>query len=80
VLEHFKQGHIDLIITNIQMPGMNGIELTRYVTERYDTKVIVYTAMEDYKDEAFDAGAFEYVRKPVNLESLLKRIESIVNN
>ena len=56
------------------MPGMNGIELTRYVTERYDTKVIVYTAMEDHKDEAFDAGAFEYVRKPVNLESVLKLI------
>jgi len=62
------------------MPGMNGIELTRYVTERYDTKVIVYTTMEDYKDEAFDTGAFEYVRKPVNLESLLKLIESILNN
>lgn len=79
-LEYFRQRHIDLMITNINMPGMNGIELTRHVTERYKAKVIVATAWEGYQDEAFDAGAIEYVMKPVNLESLLKLINKILLN
>ena len=62
------------------MPEMNGIELTKHVTKRYDTKVIVHTAYEVYQGEAFDAGAIEYVMKPVNLESLLKLINKISLN
>ena len=62
------------------MPGMSGIELTRHVKERYNLEVIVFTAMKDYHDETIAAGAFEYGRKLVNLESLLKLIESIFNN
>ena len=45
-LEYFSHRHIDLMITNINMPGMNGIELTRHVTERYNANVIVATAWE----------------------------------
>jgi len=62
------------------MLGMNGLELTGYVTENYDTKVIVATGMDNFQDEAFEAGASEYVTKPVRLESFLKLIESIFNN
>jgi DNA-binding NtrC family response regulator len=77
-LEHFSKRQIDLMVTNINMPSMNGIELTKYVTKRYDTKVIVQTAMKDNKDVAFDAGAIEYVMKPVKLESFLKLINSCI--
>lgn len=79
-LEHFSQRHIDLMITNIMMPGMNGIELTRYVSERYDTKVIVATGMDDCQNEAFEAGTSEYVTKPIQLESFKKLIESVLSN
>lgn len=79
-LDYFSQRHIDLMITNINMPGMNGIELTKHVTERYKAKVIVATAWKGYQDEAFDAGAIEYVMKPVNLGSLLKLINKISPN
>lgn len=78
--EHFSQRHVDLMITNINMPGMNGIELTQHVTERYNVKVIVLTGMDDCYDEAIEAGATKYVRKPVRFESFLKLIESIFNN
>ncbi len=79
-LEHFSQRHIDLMITNINMPGMDGIELTGYVTERYDTKVIVATGMHECRDEAISAGASEYATKPLQLEGFLRLIENIFNN
>jgi DNA-binding response OmpR family regulator len=75
-LEHFSKRQIDLMVTNINMSYMNGIELTRYVRERYDTKVIIATAMDCYHDEAFDAGAIEYILKPLRFESFLKLINN----
>ena len=77
-LEHFNKKQIDLMVTNINMPGMNGIELTRYVTERYDTKVIIATGMDCYQDEACDAGVIEYILKPIRFESFLKLINNIL--
>lgn len=76
--DHLNETHIDLMVTNINMLGMNGIELTRHVTERYNVKVIVLTG-DDFHDEAIAAGAIKYVRKPVRFESFLKLIESIFN-
>jgi len=76
--EHLNESHIDLVITNINMPGMDGIELTRHVTERYNVKVIVTTGMHDCHDEAIAAGAIEFVKKPVNMESFKKLIANII--
>lgn len=78
--DHLNESHIDLMITNISMPGMDGIELTRIVTERYNVKVIVTTGMHDCHDEAIAAGAIEFVRKPVRFENFEKLVESILNN
>ena len=77
--EHLNKTHIDLMVTNINMPGMDGIELTRHVTEQYKIKVIVTTGMHHLQDEALAAGAIEFVKKPVRFERFLKLVKSILS-
>ncbi|MEW9919241.1 PleD family two-component system response regulator [Marimonas sp. MJW-29] len=69
----------DCFLFDIQMPGMDGIELTRRMREtaRYaDTPVLMLTAMADkrYVDNAFAAGATDYVTKPFEVSELKARI------
>jgi CheY-like chemotaxis protein len=69
----------DCFLFDIQMPGMDGIELTRRVraTARHaDTPILMLTAMTDkrYIDAAFTAGATDYVTKPFEVSELKARI------
>tara|TARA_R110002049_G_scaffold44333_6_gene130164 strand:- start:21563 stop:22537 length:975 start_codon:yes stop_codon:yes gene_type:complete len=72
-------GPFDCFMLDIQMPGMDGIELTRRIrdTARYaDTPILMLTAMSDkrYIDAAFAAGATDYVTKPFEVSELKARI------
>jgi signal transduction histidine kinase/ligand-binding sensor domain-containing protein/DNA-binding response OmpR family regulator len=74
---------IDLIVTDIMMPEMNGIELCQKVKKDPRTAhipVILLTARysDDQKMEGYDAGASEYITKPFNFEILLRSIQSSV--
>lgn len=76
VHEILKTEKIDLIISDIRMPGLSGLEIARYVlSEKYDTKIILISAYEDfqYVQEAIRIGAVDYIEKPVNFD-YLKRI------
>ena len=71
----------DCLLIDIQMPGMNGIELLREIRSMADyteTPVIMLTAMSDrkYVDEAFLEGATDYVGKPFELMDLRGRMHS----
>jgi len=68
----------DLIITDLSMPGMNGVELCRAVRERWPTPVIVLSVRgeEKSKIEALDAGADDYVTKPFSVNELLARVRA----
>lgn len=78
-LELFKQHRPDIVFTDILMPRMNGIEMTRQIKElSADTPIIVMTAVneEPYREKARALGAFGYLTKPIDEEeffSLLKR-------
>lgn len=71
---------IDLVITDIMMPGMNGLELTDRIKSDYDIDVIVITGYtEDYSyEEAIKIGASDIVFKPVRFEELLLRIKRVL--
>jgi CheY-like chemotaxis protein len=69
----------DCFLFDIQMPDMDGIQLTRQIrsyTRYVDTPVIMLTAMSDkrYIDAAFSAGATDYVTKPFEVMELKERI------
>ena len=68
----------DLIITDVQMPGMLGYDLLKHITNNYeDLPVIVMTAFADMQAavESFGGGAFEYMPKPFDLEDAIKIVE-----
>jgi len=71
----------DLVLLDIMMPGMNGYEACERLRDAPTTKdipVIFVTAMSEVEDEArgFDAGAVDYIQKPVSGSIVLRRIET----
>jgi two-component system, OmpR family, KDP operon response regulator KdpE len=68
----------DLLITDLSMPVMNGIELCRAVRERSQIPIIVLSVRgeEKSKIEALDAGADDYVTKPFSVNELLARVRA----
>lgn len=75
--------HVDLILMDLMMPEIDGIQACRTVlaNERFhDLPIIFVTAMGDSNKmaEAMDAGALDYVMKPINTVELLARIRSVL--
>lgn len=68
----------DLIITDLMMPGMTGVELTRAVRTKSDIPILVLSVrdQERAKIEALDAGADDYVTKPFSTQELLARVRA----
>jgi len=72
-LERAGEQHFDLAVTDVRMPEMDGIAVTRALKARYPTmQVIVMTAFGSVETavEAIRHGAFDYVSKPMNLEEI----------
>ena len=71
----------DLIITDIMLPQMNGIELSKMIKQKHpDLPIIMLTALGtiDEKIEGFDAGADDYMVKPFEIRELYERIKAIL--
>ena len=75
-LEQFLKAQPDLVITDLAMPMMNGIELTREIRERSNVPVIVLSVRgnDASKVEALDQGADDYITKPFSIQELLARV------
>lgn len=76
---------LDVVVTDVMMPVMNGIELTKWIKQNDDYSqlpVIMLTAktQDDDRNEGYKVGADEYITKPFNLSDLLIRIENIIAN
>lgn len=70
VLPLVRERKIDLIFLDIQMPELNGLELSRMLNEQ--TKVIFTTAFEQYAFEGFRVDALDYLLKPISYPEFLK--------
>jgi serine phosphatase RsbU (regulator of sigma subunit) len=71
----------DLILMDVEMPEMNGIDAIRFLKNNFRTKnvpIIVFTATEVFQ-EVFDVGAIDFIEKPFNEESLVIRIRTALN-
>lgn len=71
----------DLILLDIMMPKMSGLEVCKKLSQNPSTKnipIIIVTALTSSKDieEGFNSGAFDYIKKPFNRAELLARINS----
>jgi len=71
---------IGIVLTDIQLPGLNGLELTKIIRRNYNSDVIIMTGYSlDYTiEEAMARGASDLIIKPVRLEDLLLRINVVL--
>ncbi len=75
----------DIIITDVMMPDMDGVEMCKRLKANNETShipILILTAKtaQEQEKEGLDAGAFDYIAKPFNTQSLLKKIENIVES
>lgn len=79
-VELLKSSLIHVVITDIMLPGMGGLELTELIKKKYHSDVIVMTGYSgDYSyEEAINMGASDFVIKPVRLEELLLRLKRVL--
>ncbi len=77
-VEKLDAAHPDLILLDVNMPGMGGLAACREIRERSDVPIIMLTVRNTEKDKvrALDAGADDYVVKPFGIEELLARIRA----
>jgi len=77
-LQTFRDWPASLVITDLAMPNMSGLELCRRLRETSDVPIIVLSVRgeEKTKVEALDAGADDYVTKPFGMDELLARIRA----
>lgn len=80
-LEIIKNGSVDILISDVRMPGMDGIELIKQVNSyASDTLVILMTAFASVETaiQALRSGAADYMLKPLDLDELYHRIAAIL--
>ncbi len=79
-LDLLSDNRFDLVITDIVLPGMRGLELTQLVKKKHNTDVVVMTGYSDNfsYEEAISIGASDFVIKPVRLEELLLRVRRVL--
>lgn len=79
-LDNALTGIYDVIVLDIMMPGMNGIEVLRKIrAEGIDTPVLMFTAKDEISDKVkgLDSGADDYLTKPFATEELLARVRAL---
>jgi two-component system KDP operon response regulator KdpE len=77
-LEKLRAERTDLILLDVNMPGMSGLDTCRAIRRTTDVPIIMLTVRNTEKDkvQALDAGADDYVVKPFGAEELMARIRA----
>jgi two-component system response regulator ArlR len=78
--EKGKSPDVDLIILDLMLPGLSGIEVCRRLRQTSDVPIIMLTAKDDISDKVtgLDIGADDYMTKPFAVEELLARIRVLL--
>ncbi|HUV68632.1 MAG TPA: response regulator transcription factor [Terracidiphilus sp.] len=79
-LEAVESWQPDLVITDLAMPKINGVELCRAIREKLEIPILVLSVrnQDRQKIEALDAGADDYVTKPFSIQELLARVRALL--
>lgn len=79
-LAFFGQERVDLIILDLMMPFMDGLEVTRRLREVSTVPIIILSALGEEADKvrAFDLGADDYLTKPFGVGELLGRVKAVL--
>jgi len=80
-LEILDNQHLDLIVSDIMMPNMDGYELTKVLREAdFNIPILMVTAKEAFEDKekGFMIGADDYMVKPINLNEMILRVGALL--
>jgi two-component system KDP operon response regulator KdpE len=79
-LDIFNSKNIDLVILDIMMPHLNGLETTRRIRQISKVPIIILSALGEELDkiQAFDLGADDYLTKPFGVGELLARVKAVL--
>jgi two-component system response regulator AlgR len=86
-LDYLAQNKVDLILLDVQMPGMTGLELARHLKHMFEAQlltqmpaIIFVTAYDDYALQAFEVHAMDYLLKPVRASRLQEAVLRIAQS
>lgn len=76
----FEQANFALIILDIMMPGMDGLEVCRRIRQHSTVPIVVLTALDEESDKiaALDQGADDYLTKPFGVGELMARVKAVL--
>jgi len=79
-LAALEQTPADVVLTDVDMPGMSGVDLTRIITAKYTTSVIVMTGHigKFSYDQIIDIGASDFITKPATPKEIILRIKRVL--
>lgn len=80
-LDIIDKEHIDLVISDVMMPKMDGYELTKSLRDSgYDIPVLIVTSKEMFEDKkiGFNVGADDYMVKPIDIKELILRVGALL--
>ncbi|ADL13416.1 response regulator transcription factor [Acetohalobium arabaticum] len=79
-LEAIIEGDFDLVLLDIMLPGLSGMEICRRVRKESEIPIIMLTAKDDTTDKVMglDLGAHDYITKPFAIEELLARMRGVL--
>ncbi len=78
-LEFLRRGDVDVVILDVRMPGLDGIETLKEIRKRFrDTAVIMLTGHGSMQSgiEGISHGAYDYILKPFAIDDLLERVRA----
>ena len=73
------EGAVDMVLLDLKMPGIGGLEACRRIRKIFDVPILVISVLRSQEDkvQAFDAGADDYLVKPFGIQELLSRIHAL---
>jgi DNA-binding response OmpR family regulator len=79
-LQRFRDGGIDLVLLDLMLPGMDGLEVCRRIRGESDVPILMLTARDSDLDKVLgvEIGADDYVTKPFSTRELLARVKAIL--
>lgn len=78
LIERYEEAHPDVLLMDVEMPGMSGIECARAIQDRDPRVIMVFcTAHEQYMKSAFELYAFDYLIKPFKAARALETLSRI---
>jgi two-component system OmpR family response regulator len=79
-IDSFKINNYDLVILDLSLPQMDGLEVCKIISSKYDIPIIISSARSDVSDRVvgLEVGADDYLPKPYDIRELVARIQSLL--